>query len=486
MRKLTSGNMLKLIGLSALTCFSACKQSPGQMTYEEWTQAKKERKERIAAQKENPFIKQAPAAEPQSQGVVLEILEVAPALESAPQEVKVDEPISQSSETQASLPIGSEDADLVENSAPTPQEDLMVEVDSMQEEGEIADDDEEETIASDQVTPINDENVLAAAEKKQKNEPAQEPQPLPSARGCKVEMGPTLMAEFTYWRVFEDQLTIAVSQTSSTSFTSLQIKPNFEPGFRVGFGYNLAYDDWDVKGIYAWYQATKTLHGQNGSFNIVIDGTGSGFGGILATNFNSHWKFHYNVLDLELGRNFFISQYITMRPFASVRGAWIEQKIATNSVGSYTIFDEATEEFEVLSGSSNLHQKLNYWGVGPRFGVNSDWMFGKCGVSIFFNASGTLLYSGYNSKFKKNDVVGGTPFNLYFSNVFHRVRANVELFAGFDYGHCFVKQELDFHVYAGYMLNYWWSLNEFVTGATFFPSGDLGLQGLNVGVEFEF
>ncbi len=270
--------------------------------------------------------------------------------------------------------------------------------------------------------------------------------------------------------------------------STIELQPGFKPGFRVGAGYNCKYDDWWVDALYTWYQTRKkvevtdpdALLPNNALIPLVLLNPISGL--VTATNFNAQWKLHYNVVDLELGRNFYVSKHLALNPFASLRGAWMLQKITTFSIGKLVSSSQPNSPVNVTTS-----QKQTFWGVGPRLGLNTHWLFGMSGFGFSLNGCASLLYSGFSytqASFLSSSL--GTTTTGSFKNSFKRIRANAELFAGFDYGHCWKDQVLYLDVYAGYSAVYWWNQNLMITANNLYPSGDLLFHGLTLGFDLEF
>ncbi|WP_205030276.1 Lpg1974 family pore-forming outer membrane protein, partial [Cereibacter sphaeroides] len=72
----------------------------------------------------------------------------------------------------------------------------------------------------------------------------------PSARGCIETTGPYLEAAYLYWRSSIEDLSVTSNiqqiSTNQTKETIKQIDYKYESGFKLGLGYNLSYDYWDI------------------------------------------------------------------------------------------------------------------------------------------------------------------------------------------------------------------------------------------------
>ncbi len=142
----------------------------------------------------------------------------------------------------------------------------------------------------------------------------------------------------------------------------------------------------------------------------------------------AHWRLRLNLLDGELGREFFVSRHLTLRPFMGVRGAWIKQKLDANYEGTTSsyipyallysdttaaqggglVLQQPTGSFCGTVCSGNTFNN-DFEGVGPRFGFNSEWMIGG-GVSLYADAAISLLWGKFNVKAESNLQLCGDGF----------------------------------------------------------------------------
>ncbi|HSW72606.1 MAG TPA: Lpg1974 family pore-forming outer membrane protein, partial [Chlamydiales bacterium] len=129
--------------------------------------------------------------------------------------------------------------------------------------------------------------------------------------------------------------------TSANNVSSNDLRTvhfRWDPGFRVGIGYGMDHDQWDTKGYYTWFQTRGKDHVSSGfgtvhsAFlgNFYVDNqSGKGLSGPSYSQASIQWKIRYNIFDWELGRNFWVSESLTLRPFLGAKGGWIHQSIRT-------------------------------------------------------------------------------------------------------------------------------------------------------------
>lgn len=364
--------------------------------------------------------------------------------------------------------------------------------------------------------------------------------------------------DLLWWKAREDGLSFATN-TSSTQFTlnnndpsvynnnnPNQLSPSFsstlenpsfhaEFGVRAGLGFNLPYDGWDISAY--WTHLTSNSH-QN---TVTADASKNEriipeyqsiklpdeF--ITYTSATPNWKNHFNVLDVELGREFFVSRKLTVRPFVGIRGAWIHQKYTVSANGAtgpnqapVSFKDNTGTEFSsnnlVLNSQSVM--KSDFDGAGPRLGFDTEWSLGA-GFSIYGQAAASLMLGEFTPNFNNNTLitynnVDGetlTPSNTNTSTndaSFHNTTAATDLGLGFRWARTFASDSFGLCIDLGWEQHIFFNQNQFiVTTNTINPSytptggpvnlatlsslgtykkssGDLAYSGLTLAIRFDF
>lgn len=113
----------------------------------------------------------------------------------------------------------------------------------------------------------------------------------------------------------------------------------------------------------------------------------------------ANWRLKLNLLDGEIGREFFVSKFLTLRPYMGVRGAWVHQQYNVKYQTDISFIDPEFFEFSIGSFSAIqtdcANIKNNFNGVGPRAGFNTDWLLGG-GFSLFANLGINLLFGQFD------------------------------------------------------------------------------------------
>lgn len=258
-------------------------------------------------------------------------------------------------------------------------------------------------------------------------------------------------------------------------------------GFRVGLGYNFDHDGWDAYLNYTyWYSAdnSKVNVGSNGSV-IPLQGNAdlatADFGLFTHGNYGaSQFKFDYDNLDLELGRNYFISRSLSFRPHFGIRNSWID----LSQVVQYTGGVIGVNTFEVRNSN-------DFWGIGPRAGVNSKWFLTN-GFSVFGNISGSLLWGYY--EVTHEETISNNPQQNYIrikANM-HRFAPNAQLVLGLAYDKYIYNDKQHIGISLGWENIYYWRVNQalkiddFASDKYERVSEDASMHGITLNVRWDF
>ncbi len=396
---------------------------------------------------------------------------------------------------------------------------------------------------------------------------------------------------FIYWQAYMDGLEYGISEDvnsylegiilpttiqpfndpqTGTNFTSAYLDDrkmsfHWDPGFKLAIGTIFGErDQWDLILNWTWIQ-NKAKGNFNGDTSFTQDLTsilderlplifmippasdpkvitpswGPALLGGQAANATSNWRMIYNTLDLELGRNFFLEDNITLRPHIGVRAASIHQHVNARyysilNIADYTLFGDPVpaSAFSTYSPYNNFKGRNHFDGVGLRGGLDVNWNFVEH-FDVYGKLSSALLYGRFsvNEKFKSLAIITSADEglldepNFVFSDGndvtindnYHAIRATLQAALGLTWHTDFNDDKQHLFVSVGYEFNEWFDQNElrqfnldtptdlfnipFVNddgfleySATFSEvqanttkrGGNLGLQGLTFDVRFDF
>ncbi|MCB1107875.1 MAG: autotransporter outer membrane beta-barrel domain-containing protein [Chlamydiia bacterium] len=320
-----------------------------------------------------------------------------------------------------------------------------------------------------------------------------------------------ITANFIWWKATQDGLRYAADGLAAGQALSPAANPflgapkgknrsvgeDWAPGFKVGLGLNLSHDGWDLYTQYTW------LHASNSNSIANANGAVANFAGIgqqgnnptliRAISARGSWDLHFNVIDLELGRNFYLSQFLTMRPFIGLKGTWQDQHFKS----SYTA--AATETFQIdVNGAANINTVGPYrmsmdtdvWGIGVRGGFNLAYYMAK-NWSIFGNFAWTSMWSNYHELERRDHLddptTGNTKLVVNIGNdSFYTVKYVGEMELGLRWETWFYDDNYHFAIQAGWEQQVWINWGQFVVIEEQQVEHDLALHGLNLKFRFDF
>ena len=195
-------------------------------------------------------------------------------------------------------------------------------------------------------------------------------------------------AEFLWWYGEISNLSYAIKREvrltgSETAPTQTAIVPirkeefdwDWNPGVRIGLGVITSLDGWDVYANWTYYHTSERESETLAPVDAVARGTP---GTQMFTSpwfiqpnsqaynaISARWGLDFNRVDLELGRNFWVSDELSVRPMAGVTGFWadLDFKVHANRLQMIGI------------GASTERSDFNQdsWGAGLLAGLSSAW-----------------------------------------------------------------------------------------------------------------
>lgn len=322
----------------------------------------------------------------------------------------------------------------------------------------------------------------------------------PTAQGCPGSSRPYAIGSFIYWKSQLEKEDIAekVINRGLDDFILIEQKEldfKYSPGLKLGIGYNFKRDYWDVflnwtllnsnKSRKALFSSTHIIQAPNSTV-IHFPFPATAGNALIGGTVHSDWDLHFTTLDFELGRNFFISRNVGLRPFIGLKANWIKWKFKSK----YEDFASAFTPTVMLDPFKGILKEDNH-GVGPRMGINSRWILSSLNFAIIGNCAVSLLYSDLKAN-KTLDVTPLIPSG--FETVAHRheLKPVLECFLGVDWNHC-IRNSCNIFLSAGYEAQLWWdqSSGDFYTSFFNFNSElhavqALMLQGLTASMGLNF
>lgn len=271
-----------------------------------------------------------------------------------------------------------------------------------------------------------------------------------------------------YWRATEtvDWATSNNLGPPQQSFTIHTIEFDYDPGFRVGFG---AHGNWDTSLYYTKFytSANATASGNMNSGPLagrLFQGNHSNF---FFNNGQTNFTINFNMVDFDLGKSFYLSDGLMIRPLLGLRGGAINQTMTTNLHGTtYSIHDITTN---------------NFWGVGPKAAIETQldfWCTNSYRLSIFSDFTTSYMWGVWNIRDNLNSNIPSTfEVNVGKRN-FGAFALQAFIGAGLNYK-CFAMK-------FGYEISDWFDQYQVLDDGTGAHCNDLILEGLTLRVMCNF
>jgi len=339
--------------------------------------------------------------------------------------------------------------------------------------------------------------------KKQPSEPFEQGMPLPCGKYPCAYNAPAaiclknawdfnIFGSFIYWYASQDDMDIAwssvqVSLDPAASLGSRVAHQNFkyEPGFKVGFGFNTDYDNWVFRAEYTWLHESVSTGAiedptlpngtpVNWETNHWFQLTDSSLTSIAST-----WKLKLDMLDAVMQRPFYQGTKLTVTPFGGLRALWLRQKFTLTGI------DDIAPATRISTNRSNS------WALGPVTGVGGHWLLGG-GFRFEGNALASLLYTRYTKIWNSDEPLPNRIFKSSWKNV-GAVRPAAQLNLGLGWGRYFhgCNRDCYLDISIDYEFLEFWSQNmmrNFVESLGGFSGdiGDLQIHGLTATARFDF
>lgn len=295
--------------------------------------------------------------------------------------------------------------------------------------------------------------------------------------------------DFIWWTARQDCLAYAITAPDPAPADECSGKPKghvkhpdfrWKPGFKVGLGANLWHDGWDAYVQYTWlHGGTKKSHDNHCSDDSATSGSLIPLWKLVGvqeddtfrtfSRASTRWDLHFNVIDLEIGRDFFVSRYLTLRPFSGLKITWQRQDNKNLYIGTNTAI---------------IRNRSKTWGIGIRPGINAYWHFTR-EFGIFSDWAFTALMTKFNNDRGDKTIVEGNTTATKYNNSFYSLKGILELALGLRYDIWFgCNDAFHFGLSAAWEEQLWINQNNLFSECC--SQGDLMLHGLTIQARLDF
>jgi hypothetical protein len=286
-----------------------------------------------------------------------------------------------------------------------------------------------------------------------------------------------ISASFIYYLFHTDIkiLEVQPSNTITNSFEQWLLKSEYHPGFKVGVGKEISYDDLSLFLEYTFFKSTDkttyTLPSNASQFNdYFTTSSGSNFADLKL-------KLNYQTVILDLQKKLYLSKNFLFDLLVGLKGGIINQKINANS----------------KTAAGNLffsNYKSDSYIIGPKIGFKSDLYLCK-NFKLFDKINFNFLYQDFKITAKNNDVSSPANTNTNTSNLWKpdQITMNLDFLLGFMYERYFNNCNNHFDVSLSYDINYYFNQMyiDSIRVTTYRPDiGNFYLHGLDLRLRFDF
>lgn len=302
---------------------------------------------------------------------------------------------------------------------------------------------------------------------------------LPPATPQVVGNGLTLTCDVLYWYPRVNGTAFAYLTENSASHRETK-DLNFDWCFawRINVGKALRFDHWDIRAGYLYSRNRLTEKIGTDPSTSLIPTRGERISQTGVTHAQSSYRLDFHNVDVELGRQYYTSNYLTLRPSIGVKSVWIDQAQAIQYTGG-----------DLYGNTAHINDQCDYWGIGAKGGVDSSWSLGH-GWAIDGLLSGCMLYGFFDTEHTRQ--VTPNPQVVHYDNNKHAFIPMVHWRLGLSWG-THVNQKAQY-IGAGisYEGMYWWRQNQMLKIYESSParyesvSEDLSMHGLMLSATVSF
>ncbi len=319
-------------------------------------------------------------------------------------------------------------------------------------------------------------------------------EPITPNAGPKVKGGQDyfLVAEFIYWTARLDSFTYAKSGIGELAPQNVpagnahSLGWSWDPGFKVAFGWATDHGGWDIQLKYTWYYNRASDHTNNNPLypGFLITPKETKIDTVFPIkNATANWNLHYQIGDLELGRNYLVNRFLKLRPFVGLKGTWQNQTLKNTFSDLFLAGIKDTYDVK-----ARFHQEV--WGGGILFGLNTSWQFTNW-FNLYSDFAASALCLSY-SLHRHDSVTVNFPHDaptFSTTNIRETVLNIKPLFEwgiGLRMETYFCNNRFHILLQAGWEAIVWPNQTLYLSLSDHYDRFDLNIQGLTIKSRFDF
>lgn len=299
-----------------------------------------------------------------------------------------------------------------------------------------------------------------------------------------------------YWGAYEDGLDYVIKNNNGATLINTcgaveraEFKRN--GGFRLGAGYHNQKRDMHITTHWTRFH-TSGSSCISTTFPVTLFSVWTNPASISNSEQNAQTciRLNLDMLDTQLHTQFAPTSSVDITPLIGIAYARINQTFNINLNGG-----QSQGPFALVL-DDNINMCNNFWGVGPKIGMRSDWSLG-CGIRAFGYLDLALLYGKFKVKQFENVLFSNNvPETTYLDitcNRFATCRPRFDLMIGLAWEKTICNERYKLDLQAGWEQLYFFGQNQLMRflddvqeGANMTVNGDLAIQGLTVRIGLNF
>lgn len=256
-------------------------------------------------------------------------------------------------------------------------------------------------------------------------------------------------------------------------------------GINAMLGFNFERDGWDLRLTNSYYDTNETNTIEAGYGGVIVPSRvvpelvyadGGSYPLVVCAEAQSRLGVAYDLLGIELGRDYFVSSHLALRPNYGLLASWLwnDQKIDYSG-------DPITALTILQHNIYKVHDRSEWFGIGPQFGLGSTWGLGK-GFSIFADTKGALMYGRFKTTHSEeilfaNSTAETEDYSLDMSSNSRRIVPYVQSILGVSYS-CFSDDNKNHFLFRlGYNVQFFFNANQFIYPSQEYLTSDTDVAG---------
>ena len=230
-------------------------------------------------------------------------------------------------------------------------------------------------------------------------------------------------------------------------------------GVRVGLGHYFERDGWDLGATYTYFQTNDSQHVYT-DFLTYDEITESNASGRTRGGFSG--RVTLNEVDVLLGKDYFISHYVSLHPTVGIEAVWLDQKYKLSTSNYINALQTSIPVEGTLD--SHSHERTKVFGIGPRLGIDANIFFYNH-FKMLGAASLGLLQGYYKVTEYQDFAINPTNSEPVLTDIdlkgnMHRLFPHGRMLLGLAWSDMLKNGKYRLEVSGAYEVNYFWRANQ--------------------------